>query len=189
MSKLEEDVKPTLLSLIRPGDVSLTVGAQTTLAVWAEKTAIVWEFSDQKVPVSTESQRASFAKTLTPSDFTRVWLGGFDGTRQAEPRVVDVYGIQMPRDLIATAPPQGMLPNYRMTTILVGPVVMYVAYAADDRGANYVHSVTDPFYRPLMTQIWPIKREQISWPPYLSLYDAEYLNLLPGIATRGTSAP
>lgn len=164
MSALEESVKPILGPML-DGAIPrvLSVEDQMLLATWAVKSAFVWEHAQNSRPVASRSRTLEFGRSRTPTQFTRAWLGRYEGDRR-DPFIGDRQGLLVPAGLIVRLSNAETQANYRMSMMVNGSVLIIVTSASDDVGdrAPYRH-VGESRFADRLTQIWPATAP-LDWP-------------------------
>ncbi|MHB8512436.1 MAG: hypothetical protein ACYDCC_09660 [Actinomycetota bacterium] len=163
MSKLEEEVKPYLVPMIRGESLSLSENEQLVVATWAAKTAFVAEARNARVQtLSTPEERAFLKEQRCPPASVFVRLARYDGRSGVFRRVarIDARG------------PESKLTKDEIEHVKASPNIASTLLCLGELGVHVMHD-TSGLYEPLkqigvindrVVTIWPT-RASVTWPP------------------------
>jgi hypothetical protein len=171
MSRLQEEVRPSLVPLLTGETVTLHRLAQRRLASWITMTVMVAEHADSGHATISAKERASFRKTHSPGRHWRIWIGRHRRfraelfTHNALPFGTEEEIKRLGREA-DNAPP-----NTQTTTICLGKELIVHVMSSIVAGDLVRRWQLPSDIAPCLTQIWPVKTSRIAWPPRVALTD------------------
>jgi hypothetical protein len=153
MSKLEEEVKPTIESLLQNDMVKLNRDTQHLLAKWATKTAIIARYLCSPEYGAPPEYRDWFFKNQTPLPNTIVFLGTYNEKFGASLQTKDVFIHDL--DGKALCFPHTQFVVFTVGRILVCVLILYLG--------NRLMIENKGVFREYLRTIWPYHSD-IIWP-------------------------
>lgn len=167
MSKLQEKAKPHLLPLIVGEVTAFDASTQSVLSAWIAMFVMVAEHFNPYTVTTLQRERSYLLGTgKAPFENWKIWIGDFERVNWKGQLAHFTVPISSPNHVPETMDNGLPRPNTQTMTFVVGRLFVHVA-----------SSVTDIFedwrlVRPdLLTQIWPIRRNIIGWPPKIAVTD------------------
>jgi hypothetical protein len=163
MSKLENQAKPVLESVLDDKVTSLSVSAQTILAKWSVKTVMVLEAIDPNRPwFYSEDDRQSMRNSLSIPARTSIWIA----------KCVDQPNIYSTARDLRTSPGRNGARAF-LNTIAFGPLAIQVLSIRTCEPVPSEEVITynirkGPWDRTLVP-IWPTSQNSQTWPPHYGL--------------------
>ena len=157
MSKLEGEVAPILIPMIRDEPITLNAQAKLTLASWITKTVMTADTAEPNAMAITQAERTGLMETKRPPNQWQIWLARHSHTDGWETGLEHV-AISLQRPPINEKMLQTK--NTQATTIGIGKLLIHVT------------SSTLPGYKidppedvlPSLTRLWPMPDTDIAWP-------------------------
>lgn len=162
MSKIEQEVKPLLTSMILGEKVILDKVEQTNISKWIIMTSIMAEFTDTKSMAIPAEHRKHLFKTLIPPKGWKIWIGKYNDIEWDF--AYRHYGFYVTNPEEAKKIKAGIMtviPNTQVSTFVIGNFFVHCSNSPFD----IFHKDFDKIVEPVMKKIWPINHENISWPP------------------------
>jgi hypothetical protein len=169
MQRLDDNVRPFLTSMIIGDATPLPTGRQRLLARWAAKTSVVMECA-YDVPARPPSFACDHLRRFGVPAGTQVLIGHYDG---------DTRLLTHERDLFSTTD-DALKPCLSQSTFVMGKVLVQV-FA--DPYRDSAPQLADDSSGALFALV-PASGRKVTWPPDLSIDDAEY-----DLIRNGDSAP
>ena len=165
MSRLEDHVKPIVVSLLGDKPVTLDRDDQTTLAVWAVKNAMVYEALRLEEPwFFANSERRALRESLRLPSPTSVWIAKC--VEQAGPfcSASALSGVaEISSDQVRAY----------VTTMAFGPLAIQVLSgklsSSIPQGTTITGDLRPGPWDQVTIQIWPIQSERVAWPASMGL--------------------
>jgi hypothetical protein len=168
MSTLQTKVKPHLLPLIKGEVTVLDSKAQEILAAWIAMTVMVAEYFEQRISTSS-TDRIYLRKTQRPSDRWKILIGNFIRGNWKPHLIHHTFLIPSRTHHLKRNQSGTQMPNTQTTVFTVGQLYIFAASSPTDVFEQW-RVTADGAGK--LTQIWPISRNIIGWPPP-SLTDLE----------------
>jgi hypothetical protein len=169
MSTLEHTVSKVMRGLIN--DFAMTVDAedQRHLALWAVKTAMVIEGVKQaKNGFYTPENRSAFRETLVPPIQTAVWFGRCQQSNNLHGEARKLH--------VSNPTASNPLEDGCATTFVVGRLVLQVLSIKrrpDAMVGSLRLQIRSGPWETKLTQIYPVEKTRVHWPPHGSFSDLE----------------
>jgi hypothetical protein len=168
MSNIEAGARPTMGGLVNDLSLRLDREQQQALALWACKTAMVSEGLTQGTnSFYSDAQRRTFRSTVAPLPESAIWIGRSDEKAlHGEARKLH------PRE---AKPVAKLLDDACATVLIAGHLVFNVLSLKKKPKAAKEQielRMVEPWTRRL-SQIWPIEKERVQWPPRESFRDLD----------------
>ena len=170
---LEDELKPTLRTLIFGEPVALTHWKQRRLASWAVKTAMIAEFIHPPTAAIPFEQREHLRLHREPHKEFDVWAGLYSDEGY-------LLGIEHHSGKFYFSPPDtppAGPPNTETTVIGLGRLFLQIAYCHIP-GVRF--QLQDENVSKLC-RIWPPGTDDLPWPPPLALDATDIAIILKGI--------
>jgi hypothetical protein len=161
MSRLQSDVKPILVPLLKGERISLHKKAQATLAVWIAMFAVVAEHQSKtprKVAITAAHRRYLMDNRTVPSDW-KIWIGYYESKSWPRVYVHNTLPVSSESTIVHHTEDGFPLPNTQTTTFVIGTLYVHVLSTAL-RGAINRQRIKLPG----VVQLWPFKASPIGWP-------------------------
>jgi hypothetical protein len=184
MSKLEQEVKPTIGPLLNDISFKIDFHDQSVLALWALKTAMVIESTNTRYrkPCYSRPEREQLRVSSTLPAKTAVWLGRYF-TQGLGTLGTDI-GLNLP-DIPKVA-------NACVTTIVIGHLSIQIltVHIRPEYSYRTINVVPQLSLNDFLIPIWPPER-QINWPPSSSFTNSgsSSIGLLVARWQGGTEIP
>lgn len=166
MSRLEEQAKPYLLTMIRGHGRTYYEHGQALIATWLVKTALV--AGSKFTPLLPAEIYRQLYDDLQPSDNTIVWLAR---TPYEEMHYTDFRPIRTHPD---ESPPPAT-PNSYSALLAVGQLAGFVVSWLDAVPST---ATTEENFGPALVQAWPRPDGTATWPPRGGALDFDQLDAL-----------
>lgn len=165
MSRLENEAKPVLESILDEKLAAIGTSAQLTIARWAAKTAMVLETVDSnRAWFYAESERLLMRETQTIPQRTSVWIA----------KCVDHPNIYSAAKDLRTAPGDDGVHAFA-TTMGFGSLALQVlgikTPAKIAANVAITYDVSDGPWDQTLVQVWPPSQNPLVWPPQYGLAD------------------
>lgn len=163
MSRLENEAKPALVSILDDEPKELDASDQTTLARWAVKTAMVLDAVDSNRPwFYSEDERQLMRVALALPKRTSVWIA----------KCVDQPNVySAAKDLWTTPGDDGI--HAFATTMAFGSLALQVVSirtpAAIPENIAVTYDVREGLWDQTLVQVWPTSQNSRAWPPCYGL--------------------
>ena len=163
MSRLENEAKPVLESILDDKLKALDASDQSTLARWAVKTAMVLETIVPNRPwFYSKNERRLMCAAQTPPQRTSVWIAKCIN-------YPNVYSAG--RDLRTMPGDDGV--HALATTMAFGSLALQVVSIKTpaEIPANFAmtYDVSDGPWNQTLIQVWPASQNSLVWPPHYGL--------------------
>lgn len=165
MSRLENEAKPVVESILDDKIEAIDASAQFILARWAVKTAMVIETVDADRPwFYSETERAFMRDTQTIPQRTSVWIAKCI----LHPNIYSAA-----KDLRTSLDDSGV--RAFVTTMAFGSLAFQVVSiktpAEIPATTGVAYDVSDGPWNQTLAQVWPKSEEPLVWPPPYGLAD------------------
>lgn len=163
MSRLENDAKPVLKSILDDKSKDLYASAQLTIARWAVKTAMVLEAIDSKRPwFYSEDERQMMRADLSLPHRTSVWIAKC----VKQPNIYSAA-----KDHRTTPGDDGV--HAFGTTMAFGSLALQIVSIKTPnvipKNVNLTYDVREGLWDQTLVQVWPTTQNSLAWPPHYGL--------------------
>lgn len=162
MSRLENEAKPIIESILDDNTKTLDVSAQSTLALWAVKTAMVLETIDSNRPwFYSDNERRLMYSAQTIPQRTSVWIA----------KCIDHPNVYSAAKDHRTEQGNNGVHAFVITMAfgtLAFQVVSIKTPAEIPSNIAVTYDVSDGPWGQTLTQVWPVSRNLL-WPPHYGL--------------------
>lgn len=170
MSRLQEDAKPFLVPMLRGNVVQLHKKAQTLVAGWVTMMVMVAEHLNDEMVAVPLSDRQFLRCTKRPPDHWRIWIGRHH--RNIHPLFNHNVLALTQKEIEGVTSGLMSDPSTQTSTICLGKhLVIYVMSSTAVWGIVRRWKI-DPRVSRNLTQVWPIRKSVVAWPPSSTLTDA-----------------
>jgi hypothetical protein len=177
MSQLQESAKPFVVPMLEKQETMLYRNGQTVVAAWITMMVMVAEHLDpDKIAISATERRWFYTNRRSPSHW-RIWIGQHHC--ETHPLYThNVLQIATKEEEIQRLPLDTMsASNTQTSTICLGEhLIIHVMSSTIGRSIIRRWKLP-PQIEPLMSQIWPVRANVVTWPASAALTDAG-INLL-----------
>jgi hypothetical protein len=173
LSNLVEDAaKPILSSLINSEPLTINAEMQRILATWAAKTVMVAEYINRDKVSIKQEDRTWLKEHLIPPPGWWIWIGSYAGQDWRQLGIFQHPGkLEIP-SVSDGAPTEH---NLELTMIGMGDLLFLVINSSWSHIWDIIDRIGNPSRN--VARIWPITTEDIAWPKWDVITDAqaEYL--------------
>lgn len=167
MSRLENETKPILESILDDKLKDIDAWRQSTLARWAVKTAMVLEcLNPDRTWFYSDDERQLMRATQSLPPRTSVWIA----------KCVNQPNIYSAAKDLRTTPDDGEIHAYS-TTMAFGPLAFQIVSiktpATIPENVTLTYDVTEGPWGQTLLQVWPTTKESVGWPLHYGL-DSEF---------------
>lgn len=163
MSKIEQDSKPIVTTLINLQEAQVDLPKQKLIAAWATLLSVMGEYTDLRTQSIPAEHRYFLKNSLQPPVGWRIWIGSYQGSQWKQR--YRHHGFQCFSPTCTPAKP-GF--NTQFSTFVIGGLLLHIASTALP---NADFNFSDPSAMGL-NQIWP-PQAAFSWPSFPILSDGE----------------
>jgi hypothetical protein len=157
LSVMEESTKPILSSLVQGTAGVLTNTRQRALAAWIAKTTMTAEFLMPKQTSLKQAEREDFRLRREPGDHWRIWIAYYLGNQFVQGSIFHQgVGVCLP-----PRPVRHGVTNTQYTVIFLGRLLVIALSSEEDQLSYGI----DRRYQAVIRQIWPLRGDDINWPP------------------------
>lgn len=174
MCDLESLVKPFMSPLINDLSFSLSKDQQTALALWMMKTAMVLEATNTpKRRFFIDSERTELFRSRKLPLGSQIWIG------RSTPHVSSYSEARRLSGVYTKTGVESPLSDGYANTFVFGRLVMHSLNFHLKPNARPVRTTIDVKpaavrWDDLLTRIWPVHRENVSWPPPYSFSEQAF---------------
>jgi hypothetical protein len=181
MGRLQNLAKPLLVQLMNGEKIELEPQQQRTVAAWAAMSVMSAEFRfPNKVAISYRD-RQHLRETGGPPDNWKIWIGNFNRERwktwHAHHNLLMLEGDERPNIVDGKAAPIEVINGHSrffntQTTTFVLEKLYILAYSSEipDVFENMTFTAGGV---PTLLPIWPRRTDNMTWPPAVTMTDAD----------------
>ena len=163
MSRLENEAKPVMKSILDDKLKDIDISAQSTLARWALKTAMVLESIDSdRTWFYSEDERQLMGAVQSLPPRTSVWIA----------KCINQPNIYSAAKDLRTAPNNGGVRAYATTMAfgsLAFQIVSIKTSVAIPENVTLTYEITGGPWDQTLLQVWPAMQKSMEWPPQYGL--------------------